>query len=267
MLLMCYYVFMSPAFMAILAVLVVSVVSLVGVITLRLRDAVLRPLIVVLVGLSVGALFGDAFIHLLPEAFETAPTPLSASIAVSAGVLVFFILEKFLRWRHSHGLDEESADTESTHTHDAKHIGWIVFAGDGLHNFIDGIIIGASFLVSPHLGIATTIAIVLHEIPQEIGDFGLLLHAGWSRAGALAFNFLSALFAVLGTIIALLLGGGSEATLALLNAFAAGGFVYIAGADLVPELQGGIFSVRKSIVQTVAVALGFIVMFALTLLE
>lgn len=258
---------MNPIVSAFIAVFLVSALSGIGVLSLLFRDAILRPLVSFLVALSVGALFGDAFIHLIPEAFETAPSTLAASMALSMGVFTFFILEKFLRWRHSHGIHEESVDTLTSHTHEKTHLGWLVFFGDGVHNFIDGIIIGASFLISYELGVATTLAIMLHEIPQEMGDFGLLLHAGFSRAKALAFNFASALFAIAGTAVALILGRGDDAFLALAGAFAAGGFIYIAGSDLVPELHGQKSSIKGALVQTVSVGIGFALMFALVAFE
>lgn len=258
---------MNASIQAILAVLVVSLLSFVGAFTLVFKQSFLRNVIAFLVALSVGALFGDAFIHLVPEAFETGSSELAVSFALSLGVLVFFLMEKVLRWRHSHGVHEESIDTIATHTHDKKHIGWLVFFGDGLHNFVDGVIIAAGFLVDPTIGIATTIAVVLHEIPQEIGDFGLLLHSGWTAKKALFMNFLSAVTSVLGALSVLLFQTAfSESVLALFGAFAAGGFIYIAGSDLVPELHEktgtkAIFS------QVIFVGLGFALMFLLTLVE
>lgn len=258
---------MLPAYQALLAVMLVSLLSFVGASTLFLKHSLLRRSIAFFVAVSVGALFGDAFIHLIPEAFDAGSSELLVSLSLSLGVLVFFLLEKVLRWRHSHGVDEESVETIATHSHDKKHIGWLVFFGDGLHNFLDGVIIAAGFLIDPTIGVATTIAVILHEIPQEIGDFGLLLHAGWSAKKALLMNFVSAAISILGALVVLLFEASfEESTLALFTAFAAGGFIYIAGSDLVPELHE---KTGKGVIisQVLFVGLGFALMFALTLIE
>jgi zinc and cadmium transporter len=216
--------------MSVIAVLAVSLISLVGLFTLSLREDVLRKALFLIISLAAGALLGDAFLHLLPEAFENA-NPLAVSVFALAGVLSFLILEKFLHWHHSHG-DESSEEHARIHP-----LGHLVIVSDGVHNLVDGVAIGAAFLVSPEVGIATTIAIALHEIPQEIGDFGLLLHAGFSRVRALAMNFLSALTAFAGVGIAFWLAQMSETLVPLIAAFAAGNFLYIALADLVPEIH------------------------------
>jgi len=151
---------------------IVSIVSFVGIFTIALKEIFLRCVICVLVALAVGTLLGDALIHLLPEAIEEVGGT-STAIAAMAGILLFFALEKFLSWHHSHGKFEESRDTIKTHEHSAKKIAPLVLVADSVHNAIDGIIIGASFLISVPVGVATTLAVILHEIPQEIADFGL----------------------------------------------------------------------------------------------
>lgn len=216
--------------MSMLAVFAVSLLSLIGLFTLSFKESALRKVLFLLISLAAGALLGDAFIHLLPEAFEEAGS-VSTSIFVLAGILSFLMLEKFLHWHHSHG-DDASEEHARTHP-----VGHLVIVSDGVHNLVDGIAIGAAFLVSPEIGIATTIAIALHEIPQEIGDFGLLLHAGFSRARALWMNFVSALTAFGGVAIAFALAETSERIIPLIAAFAAGNFIYIALADLVPEIH------------------------------
>ncbi len=249
------------------AVVLVSALSLVGAITLLFSRVLLRRVISFLVALSVGALFGGAFIHLIPEAFEAVSSPRSVSIALSCGVLVFFLIEKVLRWRHSHGVDEESIETVTEHNHDKKHIGWLVFFGDGIHNIIDGAILAAAFLTSTELGIATTFAVILHELPQEMGDFGLLLHSGWSSIKALLMNFASGLLALVGAAMVLVFQAAlPEHMLAVISAFAAGGFIYIAGSDLVPELQEDTRT-RSVWWQVVVVSIGFALMFVLALFE
>lgn len=245
---------------ALSGVFLVSLASLLGVLTLAWSEARLYRVIFVLVALSVGALFGDVFLHLIPEIFEAAESPTSLALSIMAGILVFFVLEKFLRWSHHHPVD---VDEEKTHIHP---VGYLNLVADGLHNFIDGVIIGISFLASPAVGIATTIAVLFHELPQELGDFAILIHAGFSKRKALLFNFLSALMSVLGAILALVIGQSLEEVTPLALAFAAGGFIYIAGSDLVPELHK-MTSPRHSIVQFAAIIVGVLCMVGLLFLE
>jgi len=252
------------------SVLVVSLVSLIGVFTLSFRESFLRASIFFLVSLAVGALLGDAIIHLIPEAIEefggNAP---QAALWVLMGFLVFFILEKFLRWHHAHGLEDTHGDPESVVAAHGrvKPVGPLVLVSDGFHNFIDGVIIAASYAISIELGIATTIAVILHEIPQEIGDFGVLIHAGFTKTRALLMNFLSALLAVAGAAAFILLEGTHESLLPALLGISAGSFIYIAGSDLVPELQQNNVSLKRSVGQLGAVVIGMALMFALLALE
>ncbi|KKS45254.1 MAG: hypothetical protein UX21_C0009G0009 [Microgenomates group bacterium GW2011_GWC2_45_8] len=257
---------MAEAFLySFLSVLAVSVVSLVGVFTLTLSDKVLRAAVFYLVSLAAGALLGDAFVHLIPEAFKAGAAAIM-SAAILVGIFLFFIFEKILHWHHSHGQVEECQETLASHDHNRKPLGTIIIIADSIHNFIDGVIIAASYLVSLPVGLATTIAVVIHEIPQEIGDFGLLIHSGWSKKRALFFNFLSALSALLGVLAVIILGAGAEKFVPAALAFAAGGFIYIAGADIVPELHKTT-GFKKSFFQSLAMLLGFGLMFGLLLLE
>lgn len=243
---------------SIASVIIVSLISLVGVFTLSLKQETLGKILLFLVSFAVGGLFGDAFIHLLPESFEKLGAKLSTSLYAIAGILIFFILEKFIRWRHCH------SPTSGEHTHPVVALNLI---GDGVHNFIDGMVIAASFLVSIPMGIATSLAVIFHEIPQEIGDFGVLVHGGLSVKKALFFNFLSALTSILGAVICLLLGPHVKGyTLALLP-ITAGGFLYIAGSDLIPELhQGCDIKVSSAIWQFIFIVLGISVMALLAML-
>lgn len=250
---------MTPLLYSLVAVTAVSALSLIGLIALSFREAFLRKILFLLISLAIGALLGDAFIHLLPEAFEEAGTTATA-IFVLAGILSFLMLEKFLHWHHSHG-DESSDEHVRVHP-----LGRLVIVSDSVHNFVDGIAIGAAFLVSPEIGIATTIAIALHEIPQEIGDFGLLLHAGYSRTKALLMNFLSALTAFAGIGIAFWLAQTSEALIPLIAAFTAGNFIYIALADLVPELHKTVGG-KRSVAQFLVIIAGLGMMIGLTQFE
>ena len=212
----------------IISVFIISLISLVGVFTLSIDQKKLYKFLIYFVSLSAGTLMGDAFIHLIPEAFESAESHLEISLYLLSGIVLFFVLEKMVHWRHCH---KEPCEA---HPHPFS---YIILFGDTLHNFIDGIIIAASYLISIPLGITTTIAVILHEIPQEVGDFGSLLYGGFTRKKAIFFNFISAFFAVFGAIFMLLLGDASESVVKYLIPFAAGGFIYISGTDLIPELN------------------------------
>lgn len=242
---------------SLISVLLVSAISLVGIIALYIRTEKLSKFLLYLVSFAAGGLIGDVFIHLLPEIVEEAGSfTLSISLFILLGVVVFFILEKLVHWHHYH----------LPHTKSETHPFAITnLIGDGFHNLIDGIIIGASYLVSIPVGIATTVAVIVHEIPQEIGDFGVLLQAGYTKKKALIANFITALTAIIGVIIAFLLSS-IEGITAILIPFAAGGFIYIAGADLIPELHKE-FGIRKSIGQLFAFLAGIGVMLLLILLE
>lgn len=247
---------------ALIAVAVVSAVSLVGIFTLAWDEARLRRTLFVLISLAAGALLGDAFIHLIPEAFEEAGNTLIVSLLVLGGFFTFFVLEKFLNWHHVHA-DEPLDAAEHARIHPVGHL---VLVSDGMHNLIDGVAIGAAFMVSPAVGIATTAAILLHEIPQEIGDFALLIHAGFSRTQALIMNLFSALSAFVGVGLAFVLAGFFESAAPLIAAFSAGMFIYIAGSDLIPELHKT-SGVKRSLTQLLAIGFGILVMAALLVLE
>jgi zinc and cadmium transporter len=253
---------MTPILYPVAAIAIISIISLVGVLTLSLKKEVIKKGTFLLIALSAGALLADAFVHLIPEALEEAGSVPLVSFAILAGIFLFFILEKYLRWHHSHG--EVEFSEEHAHVHP---VGPLVITSDALHNIIDGIAIGVAFFVSPVVGVATTVAVALHEIPQEIADFGLLLHAGYSKMKALALNFASALTAFIGLGIAYGIGESAETIVPYLGAFAAGNFIYIALADIVPELHKEQTSFIKGVFQFVAFVVGVAVMFALLTLE
>lgn len=238
------------------SVLLVSLISLIGVFFISINEKGLRRILFVLVSLAVGGLFGDTFIHLLPEAFRQSDG-IGTALYVLGGIFLFFILEKFLRWRHDHILENESA---------VHPVGYINLFADGVHNLLDGMIIGASYLVSIKVGLATTMAVILHEIPQEIGDFGILVHAGFSRRRALFFNFLSASVSIVGALIALILGFRSGSFSHFMAPLTAGGFIYIAGSDLLPELHKE-SKPAQSLIQMAAIIAGAGVMLLLTLAD
>lgn len=246
-----------------LSVFIVSLISLIGVFSLFFKRSNEKIFLLVLVGLSAGALFGDAILHLLPQAVqENGFTPL-ISLYVLLGVIVFFILEKLVHWHHCHGLP--ASETHKGHEH-PKHIATMNLVGDALHNSLDGFIIAASYLVSIPLGIATTIAVILHEVPQEIADFGILLYSGLTKKKALLYNFLSAATAILGAIFGLILGSKSSLFVSVMVPFSAGAFLYIAGSNLIPELQKEV-SLKQSALHVLAMIVGIAIMVGLLFLE
>lgn len=239
------------------SVTIVSLASLVGVLTLSIKEKVLKKILIFFVAFSVGALIGDTFIHLLPEAAGETGFSTQTSLFTFVGILIFFILEKILRWRHCHDIDCGEHP---------KHLGTMNLVGDAVHNFIDGVIIAISYMISLPVGIATTVAVVLHEIPQELGDFGVLLHSGFSKKRAILFNFISATVAIAGAFFALVIGQESENFSKMMVPMAAGGFIYIAMSDLIPELHKE-SKWKKDILQLFFIILGIIVMYSLTFFE
>lgn len=251
---------LSTYLYTIVSVAIVSCISFVGLFAISLREDVLRSYIFLLVSLAIGALLGDALIHLIPEAFSGDESPLWVSLTIIAGILIFFILEKVLHWHHHEPDNDKHPDS------DIHPVGRLILVSDGFHNFIDGLIIATSYLVSIELGIATTIAVIAHEIPQEIGDFGVLLYAGYSKMRALGLNFLSALSSILGALFGLMIGQAADPIAHWFVPFAAGGFIYIALADLIPHLPKT-KNITVSILQFVAIFIGIFTMVILLVLE
>jgi zinc and cadmium transporter len=230
--------------------ILVSVISFVGVFTLLLKEKTLNKILLVLVAFSAGALLGGAFFHLLPEAVEQAGQDdiLNIFIYLVVGFCLFFVLEHFINWHHCH----------KTH-HSISAFSYLILISDGVHNLIDGIIIAVAFVFSVPLGIATTLAVAFHEIPQEIGDFGVLVYGGFKKFRALIFNFLSGLVAVIGGLMGFFLSEKIGSASIYLLAFAAGNFIYIGSADLVPEIKQKC-PVSKSLPHFFAFLLGIIFM-------
>jgi len=220
-----------------------------------MKEEKLKRMLLYLVSFSAGGLFGDAFIHLIPEAAGESGFGLQVSLYILIGIIASFIVEKFLQWRHCH------IPTSEEHPHTFAYMNLF---GDAVHNFIDGLIIGGSYFVSLPLGLATTLAVVFHEIPQEIGDFGVLIYGGFNKSKALFFNFSTAITAIFGAIVSLGLGIGF---VPFLVPFAAGNFIYIAGSDLIPELRKEEPGLLKSTFQLTALVLGVLVLLSLVLLE
>ncbi|MBI5390551.1 ZIP family metal transporter [Candidatus Woesearchaeota archaeon] len=238
---------------AIGSVVLVSVISLIGILTFGIQPERLKGMLIYMISFAAGALLGDAFFHLLPEIVNKNGFTTQISLAVLFGIGFSFFVEKVIHWRHCHL-------PITPHHHHA--VALMNLFGDAVHNFIDGLVIAASYLAGIQVGIATTIAVILHEIPQEIADFGVLVHGGFSRGKALWVNFLTALTAVIGTVVGLWLGTSSGNLTAVLVPFAAGGFIYIAGSDLIPELHKEP-ALKSSMLQLAMFFLGILVMIGL----
>ena len=195
------------------------------------------------VSFSTGLLLATAMLHLLPEALESGLTPHEMFPLLLAGILGFFALEKFALWRHSHSDpdahcgDERCDDHRHSHHHDAHGETLLILIGDGFHNFMDGLLIAAAFLADPALGWAATFAIVAHEVPQEAGDFAILLSAGWQKSRALFWNGMSSLTALAGGIVGYLALEQAMSWVPVILTIAAASFLYIAVADLMPRLK------------------------------
>ena len=216
---------------AIGASLIVSMASLSGLFVFWLSPERLVRTVPYLVALAVGVLLGDAFIHLIPDAVNRHGSVSQVCLITLLGVFVFFILEKFVRWRHDHSLQYAQLET------DVRPLAKMNLVGDAIHNFVDGILIGGSFLADPAIGVTTTVAIIAHEIPQEIGDVGALVYGGYSPKQAVLYNFYCSLTVVVGAVFTLLLSQLAESSLIFLLPVAAGGFIYIAATDMIPALH------------------------------
>lgn len=241
-----------------LSVIIVSLISFVGVVFLAVKKEKLERILLYLVSFAVGSLFGDVFIHIIPHIAEEHGFDIKIGSYFLFGIILFFIIERFIHWHHCHKVE---------HDHKIKPFAYTNLIGDGFHNFLDGIIIASSFMVSIPVGIATTLAVIFHEIPQEVSDFGVLIYAGFKRKQALAFNFISALMAVLGAVLTLIIAESVEGVEVILLALAGGGFIYIAGSDLVPELHKDQCLGKKGIGQFVVMLLGIGIMFGLIFFE
>ncbi len=241
---------MPPILIQILiAVLIVSLVSILGILFF-LRKKTLNRILFFLVSFAAGTLLGAAFLDLLPEALEGGFKE-SVPVFILLGILSFFILEKFLYWHHHH----------TGHEHEEVHgFTYLNIIGDAIHNFLDGAVIAISFMNNTALGIITTIAIIAHEIPQEISDFAVLIYGGFSKRKALIYNFLTALTAVVGALLAYFYSGLIEGSNTYLISFVIGGFVYIASTDLLPEIHKE-KDMKKSFLQFVLMVFGILLIY------
>ncbi|MDD4661955.1 MAG: ZIP family metal transporter [Candidatus Pacebacteria bacterium] len=233
---------------SLISVIIISLISFVGAFAFFIKENTLKRIIMYMVSFSIGTMLSAGFLHLIPEAMETEPNTL---FYVVVGFLFSFILEKFIKWRHCHN---------PNHFYKEVHpFAYINLVGDMVHNFIDGIVIAASYIISIPLGIATTLAVMIHEIPQEIGDFAVLIHGGFSRKKALLLNFFTALTAVVGVVLGLYIGSSNTWLVSFLIAFAAGNFIYIAASDLIPELHKEETKLKNSLLQLLFIVLGILI--------
>jgi zinc and cadmium transporter len=203
--------------------LAMSLLALSGSITLALPAKTFDRVVMPLVALAAGSLLGGALFHMLPSSIDQLGNELAVYGGLAGGLFAFFVLEQYLHWHHCH---------RSLSRH--QPLGYMILVADGVHNFVGGLAVGAAFVVDTRLGWVTWLVAAAHEVPQELGDFGILVHSGWSRLAALSYNVLSALTFLLGALVAY--GAAATVDVTLLLPFAAGSFVYIALADLVPEL-------------------------------
>lgn len=207
-----------------------SAIALVGVVAIVLPKRILDRTLLPVVGFAAGSLLGGAFFHLLPEGLEGGASALEACAWMAGGFTVFFAIEQFLHWHRSHTRTVVAARPEA----------WLILLGDALHNLIGGLSVGAAFMVDPRVGLSAWLAAAAHEVPQEIGDFAILVHGGFPRRRALLLNFISALTFPLGAVVAW--GAAARMDIHFLLPFAAGNFLYIGASDLIPEIKavGGV---------------------------
>ncbi len=264
---------------ALLSVLAISLASLAGALTLSLGRARLERLVFLLVAFAVGAMLGGAMLHLIPESYQALGDGPETGLLVLAGVLAFFVLEKFLHWHHQHGVPEaiEGATGHSHQGHAHAHLAvgpsgepapfaLVNLVGSVAHKLIDGAIVAAAYMVSIQTGVVTTLAVMLHEIPQGIGTFGVLVYGGYSPRRALVYNFLAGLGGLVGAALVLTVGAEVDGLSDWLLPITAGAFLYIAGSDLIPELnRRHSYPATKAVGQLAMMLLGIAVM-ALTLL-
>jgi len=251
------------SFNIIISVIIVSLISFVGVLTFLFNEKKLNKFLFLFVSLSAGTMFGGAFLHLLPEAVERAGSfTTTISLMVLSSIVVFFLLNKLIHLHHSH---EESSLVHVT-TKNKESIAYLNLIGDGIHNFLDGLVIAGSYLVAIPIGIATTIAVIVHEIPQELTDFGVLIYSGFSKWKAVFFNLLSAATAVIGALIGIYLGTRSQNFITFVLPFAAGSFIYIAGSNLIPEILSGKHKFKQFMLQLAMFLIGIIIMYLLLFL-
>jgi zinc and cadmium transporter len=232
--------------------LAMSALALTGSLTLVLPAETFKRLVLPLVALAAGSLLGGALFHMLPESVDALGNELTVWAWVAGGIFSFFLLEQYLHWHHCHR-------PVSAH----RPLGYLILVADGLHNLIGGLAVGSAFVLDHRLGLVTWLVAAAHEVPQELGDFGILVHSGWERRTALLFNVLSALTFLAGGLLAY--GVSGHIDIAVLIPFAAGNFIYIAATDLLPEITTSPTAKHKAVL-TAGFALGLVLLFAVALM-
>jgi zinc and cadmium transporter len=244
---------MDPAFAWIVASgLAMSAIAMVGSVTLVLPERTLQAILLPLVAFAAGSLLGGAFFHMLPVGLDAGMSDVAVYGLVLAGFAVFFGLEQFLHWHHCHRADASCK----------KPLTYLILIGDGLHNFLGGLAVAGTFLIDIRLGVITWLAAAAHEVPQELGDFGVLVHGGWEKGRALLYNMFSALTFLAGGLIAY--AASFRLDVSFLVPFAAGNFIYIGAADLIPEVKAHA-EPKANVVHFAAFALGVVLMLAVKL--
>lgn len=236
----------------------ISLIAFIGAVILFLKEELLNKILLILVSFAAGALIGSAFLHLVPEAIEEVgieeKSLLKIFLFLLFGFCAFFVLENSINWHHHHAKEHP----------EIKPFSYLILISDGVHNFIDGLIVAGSFIVSIPLGIVTALAVAFHEIPQEIGDFGILIYSGFEKIKALFLNFLSAITIVFGGVFGFLLSERMGNSMIFLLPFAAGSFIYIACSDLIPEIKHKV-SPQKSLIHFFVFLLGIVLMLLIKL--
>lgn len=242
---------------AIVSAFLVSLIALIGIFLAPIKEEHLKKNLIYFVSFSTGALFGGAFFHLIPDVVKESGFTFPVSSLILGGIILFFIIEKGVHWHHN------LSQYEREHAHPLAAMSLV---GGGFHNLIDGLVIGASYLVSIPTGIAITGAIMVHKIPKEMGWFGVLVHSGYSKTRAITFNYISSLFTVVGAIFSVILSNYINNIQYVIVPLSAGGFIYLAGSDMLPELHKEP-GVKKAILQLIAMLAGLGAMALLLFLE
>ncbi len=245
---------MTTFFWIISSTFLMSLIAWIGLITLFLKEELLKKIIFPLVAFSAGALLGGAFLHMLPEAISRGDPVLGIFLWVLFGFCLFFLLEQFIYWHHCHRTPSEHKTP----------VTYLILIADGIHNFIGGLAIAGAFIIDIRVGLVTWLACAAHEIPQELGDFGILIHGGWEKKKALLFNFLSALTIVVGGITAYFLSTKIDITFLL--PFAAGNFIYIACSDLIPEIKHD-KNIKNNLIHFTVFIVGILLILAVRFIE
>lgn len=239
---------MSTLIWILLSTIVVSLISLIGIFTFLLKEKNLKKIIEYLVAFSIGGLIGGAFFDLIPESLNNLKSE-TVFVYLIIGIFIFFAIEKYFHWRHCH---EDHCEEHS--------FAYSNIVGGSVHNFFDGVSIAAAFLINVNIGIVTTFAILLHEIPHELGDFGVLMYAGFKKEKAIIFNLLTALFSIIGGLLGFVLLSKITFVIPYILALTAGGFIYISVSDLIPEIRKEV-SIKKSLLHVVAIIIGILILY------